>query len=48
MNLSDGAKWSTAMHSRWTAVQVRAYRCATTAAMLAIVAESLGAGKKWR
>ncbi len=33
--------------SRRTALQLQAYRCATTAAMLAILVESLGAGKKW-
>ncbi len=28
-------------------VKVRAYRCATTATMLMMLAQSLGAGKKW-
>ena len=37
----------TSMNARRTAIQVRVYRCATTAAMLAILVESLGAGKKW-
>ncbi len=30
-----------------TDLKVRAYRCATTAGMLLILVESLGAGKKW-
>jgi hypothetical protein len=29
------------------AATVRLYRCATTATMLVVLAESLGAGKKW-
>jgi hypothetical protein len=29
------------------AATVRLYRCATTAAMMVVLAESLGAGKKW-
>ena len=34
--------------SRRLAVQARAYQWATTVAMLAITAEALGAGRKWR
>lgn len=33
---------------RRTAVQVQVYRWATTVAMLALSAEALGAGRKWR
>ena len=33
--------------TRRDALQVRAYRCATTAATLMVLVQSLGAGKKW-
>ena len=32
---------------RRLAAKVRLYRCATTATMLMVLAQSLGAGKKW-
>jgi len=37
----------TTIKSRRTDVQVRLYRVATTATMLMVLAQSLGAGKKW-
>jgi hypothetical protein len=37
----------TTIKSRRTDVQVRVYRAATTATMLMVLAQSLGAGKKW-
>ena len=38
----------TTTHSpRRDAIQVKLYRCATTATMLMVLAQSLGAGKKW-
>ncbi len=42
----DGAKWAT-LSNRRDAATVKLYRCATTATMLVVLAESLGAGKKW-
>jgi hypothetical protein len=36
------------MTKRRIAVQAHAYRWATTVAMLALTAETLGAGRKWR
>ena len=36
-----------ALTSRRNAIQVNAYRAATTATMLMVLAQSLGAGKKW-
>ena len=37
----------TTLKNHRTAAQVRLYRVATTATMLMVLAQSLGAGKKW-